>query len=371
LTGWLALLVLAIWAGMLVLRDGFWLEDQREDAVPFGLERWPSVVAVVPARDEAEVVGRAVANLVAQDYPGDFRIILVDDNSADGTASVARMAAKGDPRLTVLTGGPLPHGWTGKLWALSQGIEQAGAPDYLWLTDADIAHAPDTLRVLAGMAVPRQLALVSLMARLQCRTFSEKLLVPAFVLFFQMLFPFRAVNRPGRVAAAAGGCMFVDAAALAQAGGIGAVRGAIIDDCALGALLKRQGPIRLALTSRALSLRDYGRIGDIGAMISRSAYAQLRYSPLLLAGTLVGLALVFMLPPILALAGQPAAVVAWLLMALSFQPMLRFYGQSPLWGLALPLIAAIYGWYTFVSALQVWRGRGGQWKGRSQALLQP
>ncbi len=368
---WLALSVVVIWAGMLAFRDGFWLADQRDDTVPVDLARWPSVVAVVPARDEAAVVGRAVASLVAQDYPGEFRVILVDDNSDDGTAFVARIAADGDPRLTVLTGGPLPHGWTGKLWALSQGIEQAGSPDYLWLTDADIAHAPDTLRTLAGMAAPRQLALVSLMARLQCRTFAEKLLVPAFVLFFQMLFPFRAVNRPGRVAAAAGGCMFVDAAALARAGGIGAVRGAIIDDCALGELLKRQGPIRLALTRRSLSLRDYGRIGEIGAMISRSAYAQLRYSPLLLAGTLVGLTLVFLLPPLLTLAGQIGGVIAWLLMALSFQPMLRFYGQSPLWGIALPLIAAIYGWYTLVSALQVWRGRGGQWKGRSQALLQP
>ncbi len=364
--GALGLCLTLVWAGMLVLRDGWWRAGDCDDAVPVVPAHWPSVVAVVPARDEAEVVGAAVASLAAQDYPGSFRIIVVDDGSSDGTAGIARAA--GGERLTLLAGAALPNGWTGKLWALSQGIAAAGEPDYLWLTDADIAHAPDTLRMLAGAAEPRGLALVSLMARLRCETFAEKLLIPAFVYFFQMLFPFGAVNRPGRTAAAAGGCMFVRAPALAAAGGIARLRGAIIDDCALGALLKRQGPVRLALTDRSVSLRGYGGVGEIGAMISRSAYAQLGYSPLALAGALAGLLLVFVAPQVLALAGSWWGWAAWALMALSFQPMLRFYRRSPLWGVVLPVIALIYGWYTLVSALQVWQGRGGQWKGRMQAM---
>ncbi len=361
------MLLLAIWAGMLVFRDGFWRANERDDAVPLPLVEWPSVVAVVPARDEAEVVGQAIASLVAQDYPGAFRIVLVDDGSSDGTAAIARASAGASERLTVLDGAPLPRGWTGKLWAVQQGIAAAGAPDYLWLTDADIAHSPDTLRMLAGAAAPRQLALVSLMARLRCDSFAERLLVPAFVYFFQMLFPFAAVNRAGPTAAAAGGCMFVRGDALAAAGGIMAVRGAIIDDCALGVVLKRQGPVRLALTERSVSLRGYGGIPAIGAMIARSAYAQLGYSPRLLAGALAGLMFVFVLPPVLALDGDLAALAAWALMAVSFWPMLRFYGRSPLWGLALPVIALVYGWYTLMSAVQVWAGRGGLWKGRAQA----
>lgn len=371
MTGLWGAALAGVWLVMLYARDRYWRAEERDDPVPVPLAHWPSVVAVVPARDEAEVVGTAIASLVAQDYPGRFRIVLVDDGSSDGTADVARAAAGPGDRLTVLAGAPLPRGWTGKLWAVSQGIAAADAPDYLWLTDADIAHAPDTLRMLAGAAEPGGLVLVSLMARLRCMTFAEKLLVPAFVYFFQMLFPFRAVNRPGQTAAAAGGCMFVHAGALAAAGGIGAVRGAIIDDCALGALLKRQGPIRLALTDRSVSLRGYGGIAEIGAMISRSAYAQLGYSPLVLGGALAGLLLVFVAPPVLAVAGSLWGVAAWALMALSFQPMLNFYRRSPLWGPALPGIALFYAWYTLASALQVWRGRGGQWKGRSQALVQP
>ena len=364
---WLGVLLLALWAGMLLFRDGFWRANERDDAVPIELAAWPSVVAVVPARDEADVVGQAVASLVAQDYPGSFRVVLVDDGSSDGTAAIARASAGSSDRLTVLSGAPLPRGWTGKLWAVQQGIAAAGAPDYLWLTDADIAHSPDTLRMLAGAAAPRRLALVSLMARLRCDSFAERLLVPAFVYFFQMLFPFASVNRSGPTAAAAGGCMFVRADALAAAGGIMAVRGAIIDDCALGAVLKRQGPVRLALTDRSVSLRGYGGIPAIGAMISRSAYAQLNYSPLMLAGALVGLLLVFVLPPVMALRGDLAALVAWALMAASFQPMLAFYRRSPLWWFALPVIALVYGWYTLMSAVQVWAGRGGLWKGRAQA----
>lgn len=374
-------LALVVWAVLLFGRGGFWRTRERDDGPTSAPARWPSVVAVVPARDEAAVVARAVASLAAQDYPGDFRIVLVDDNSSDATAKVARTAfdaVLGNSRgftLDVVRGTPLAPGWTGKLWAVAQGIEHAGTPDLLLLTDADIEHAPDTVRSLAARAVEGSLVLTSLMARLRCTSFAERLLVPAFVYFFAMLFPFARVNRPGPVAAAAGGVMLVDRAALASAGGVAAVRGQIIDDCAMGALMKAQGSIRLMLTDRAHGLRDYPRVADIGAMIARSAYAQLGYSPLLLVGTLAGLALVFAVPPLLALFGggfgQAAGALAWLAMALSFQPMLRFYRRSPLWGLALPAIAAIYGWYTLVSALQVWRGAGGEWKGRSQVLVRP
>lgn len=361
--------VLAIWCGLLAANGGFWLTRERDTAALPAPAVWPEVVAVVPARDEADVIARSIGSLAAQDYPGPFRIVLVDDGSSDGTAALA--AASGGDRLTVLTGAPLARGWTGKLWAVCQGVAAAGAPHYLWLTDADIVHAPDTLRSLVARAEPNGLALVSLMAKLRCETMAERALVPAFVFFFEMLYPFSRVNRPGRTAAAAGGCMLVRRDALERAGGIPAIRDALIDDCALGARLKRQGPVWLGLTDRARSIRAYEDWGSIANMIARSAYAQLRYNPLLLLGTLLGLALVYFAPPLLALLGhgpaQGLGLAAWLLMAISFQPMLRFYRRSPLWGAALPLIAAFYAGCTFLSALRHWQGRGGMWKGRVQA----
>lgn len=364
----LALLTLVIWLYLLLGHGGFWLARERDAGRIEDCERWPTVVAIVPARDEADVIALSIGSLLAQDYPGPFRVILVDDGSRDGTATAA---GEGD-RLEIIAGAPLPPGWTGKLWAMAQGIERAGAPDYLWLTDADIAHAPDTLRALVAEAAPAGLVLTSRMARLRCDSFAERALIPAFIFFFQMLYPFAWVNRPAdRLAGAAGGCMLVSAPALAAAGGIAAIQGALIDDCALAALLKRRGPIRLALTDRSRSIRPYGGWREIGAMIARSAYAQLRYSPLLLAGALAGMALVYLAPPLLALLGdglaRAAGVAAWVLMALSFQPVLRFYRRSPLWGVALPLIAAFYAGCTMASALRVWQGKGGMWKGRAQA----
>ena len=362
--------VLVIWLGMLFGHGGYWRARERDTAdVPPDPAAWPDVTAIVPARDEAEVIARSIGSLLAQDYPGCFRILLVDDSSSDGTADIARWL--GDKRLDILSGAPLPAGWTGKLWAVSQGIAAAGEPDYLWLTDADIEHAPDTLRALVGRAEGRTLSLVSLMARLRCDTRAEHGLVPAFIYFFQMLYPFGRVNRPGGIAAAAGGCMLVRREALEQAGGIAAIRGALVDDCAFGALIKRQGPIWLGLTDRSRSIRPYPDLASIAAMISRSAYAQLGYSPWALAGTILGLALVFAAPPLLALFGggpdRIMGAVAWLLMALSFQPMLHFYRRSPLWGAALPAIAGFYAWCTLLSGWQHHRGRGGMWKGRSQA----
>jgi hopene-associated glycosyltransferase HpnB len=364
----------AAWVYLLLGRGFFWLARERDDAnLPPQPAAWPRVVAVVPARNEADVIERSIGSLIGQDYPGDFRVVLVDDASDDGTAP--RACGLPDPvaRLTVLTGRPLAKGWTGKLWAVSQGVEAAGAPDYLWITDADIAHAPVTLRGLVARAEAGRLTLVSLMARLQTGTWPERLLIPAFIFFFDMLFPFGTVNDPRqRLAAAAGGCMLVRREALAAAGGIAAIRGEIIDDCALGAKLKAQGPIWLGLTRTSTSLRPYLTLGEIGRMVSRSAYAQLRYSPWLLAGTVAGMLLVYAAAPVLAAVGDGWArwlgLAAWGLMAISFQPMLRYYRLSPLWGLALPLIGAIYTVFTVQSAVDVWRGRGGMWKGRAQAM---
>lgn len=376
----LGLLSLLIWLYLVLARGGFWLARERDDRdQPAEPAAWPSVTAVVPARDEADVIGRSIGSLLAQDYPGEFRVILVDDQSSDGTAEAAMAAARGagaESRLQVIKGAPLPAGWTGKLWALDQGVaraSEAAAPDYVWLTDADIGHAPDNLRNLVARAERGGLKLTALMVKLHCGPWPERLLIPAFVFFFQMLYPFAQVNDArNRIAAGAGGCMLARREALEAAGGIAAVRVEIIDDCALAARLKAQGPIWLGLGTLARSLRPYTTIGQIGRMVSRSAYAQLNYSPWLLAGTVLGMLLTYVAPPALTLFGHGLArwtgLAAWILMALSFQPMLRFYRRSPLWGPMLPVIGAIYTWFTLQSALDVWRGKGGMWKGRAQAL---
>jgi hopene-associated glycosyltransferase HpnB len=376
-------MVLAIWIYLLVGRGGFWLARERDATAAAGqgspLTSWPAIAAVIPARDEAECVGDTVASLLRQDYPGKFTVILVDDQSRDGTAEVARRAAAavgaGD-RLTVLSGRPLPAGWTGKLWAQNQGVEAAAAlprpPAYLLLTDADIAYAPDELRKLAARAQSGGYVLTSLMAKLRCESSAERMFIPAFIFFFQMLYPFAWASDPRRAtAAAAGGCMLVRRETLNAAGGMASIRGALIDDCALAKILKGHGAIWIGLTEGVRSLRAYPVLQDIRHMVSRTAYAQLRYSPLLLTGTVLGLAITYLAPVLLAALGGGIArslgVVAWLLMALAFQPILRFYRVSPLWGLALPAIAATYMAFTVDSAYQHARGRGGMWKGRSQA----
>jgi len=375
----LALLALGIWTYLLLGRGGFWRCAERDDRnAPAGdPARWPSVVAVVPARNEADVIARSVASLARQEYPGSFSVVLVDDNSDDGTLAQAReLAAKVAGRLAIVQGAPLPAGWTGKLWAVSQGIAHAeampSAPDYLLLTDADIGYQPRALLELVRRAEAGGLVLVSLMAKLRCRSLAERALIPAFIFFFQMLYPFGWVNRrSAKIAAAAGGCMLVQRAALTRAGGIASIRGALIDDCALAARLKQQGPIWLGLTERVQSLRPYPSFSDIRRMVSRSAYAQLRYSPWLLAGTVAALALAYLAAPLIALFGsgfaRGAAAAAWMLMAVAFWPTIRFYRLSPLWAPLLPAIAATYLEFTLDSAVQHPRGRGGLWKGRAQA----
>ena len=381
---WMALLgflPLAVWLFLLLGRDGFWRLDERDSKyLPPQPARWPSVVAVVPARNEADVIQRSLGSLLAQDYTGDFRVLLVDDQSEDGTGEIARALAR--DKLTILNGVPRPPGWTGKLWAMKQGADQAGllekqsGADFLWFTEADIAHAPDTLSSLVARAEWDGRVLVSLMARLSCKTPAEHFLIPAFVFFFDMLYPFAAVNDPGRTTAAAeGGCMLARTTALKAAGGIDAIRHNIIDDCALGRAMKAQGPIWLGLTDRSVSLRPYDHLGDIRKMVARSAYAQLGYSPLQLAGTVLGLGVVYIAPLMVTQFAdsyaQLAGALTWVIMALMFQPILRFYRQPFWWGLLLPLIGAFYAAFTLDSAIQHWLGRGGMWKGRAQAAVGP
>jgi hopene-associated glycosyltransferase HpnB len=375
----LGLVVLVLWLVLVFARGNFWLCRDCDDA--FALpspERWPPVVAVVPARDEADVIAASIGSLLAQDYPGDFHILLVDDQSSDGTGQAAKAcaAASAHPgRLSVIDGSAPPRGWAGKLWAVSQGIAHARkefAPKYFLLTDADIAHTPANLRALVCRAEQGGYGLVSLMALLRCESFAEKLLIPAFVYFFQMLYPFQWVSdRRNNTAAAAGGCMLARANLLQKAGGIEAIAGALIDDCALGARMKQVGPIWLGLTRRVVSLRPYPHFHDIRKMVVRSAYAQLRYSPLWLTGALFGMVLCYFAPLGLPAFGsgvaQACGLAAFVLMSVSFAPIQRFYGLSLFRSLTLPLIAALYMVYTLDSALQFWRGRGGMWKGRAQA----
>ena len=372
---------LLAWFYLVLLHGGFWLTREREEAhdpreSPAAFD-WPSVVAVVPARNEADVLPRSLASLAAQKYPGEFSVVLVDDQSSDGTAEVAqRIANDAGCKITVVSGVTLPSGWTGKVWAMHQGIavasEGVSAPQYFLLTDADIGYEPDVLMSLVQRASGENRVMTSVMAKLNCESFAEKALVPAFVFFFKMLYPFAWANRAiARTAAAAGGCMLVERLALERAGGIAAIRGALIDDCTLARNMKVQGPIWLGMSERVVSLRSYPKVEDIRRMVARSAYAQLHYSPLLLLGTIVGMSVIYLAPPFIFLAGSyPAwilSAVAYLLMALAFQPTLRFYHRSPLWGLALPLIAAAYLVFTLDSAYQHSAGRGGLWKGRVQA----
>jgi len=340
----------------------------------------PAVVAVIPARDEADVIGEAVASLLGQEYGGSLRVIVVDDGSSDGTAAVARDAAArlgAAARLTVLAAGPLPPGWSGKVWAMSRGATTAVAldPDFILFTDADILHAPRNVAALVAAAEAGRRDLVSYMVRLSTANFAERRLIPAFVFFFFKLYPPAWIASPhSRVAGAAGGCMLIRPAALARAGGLEAIRSEIIDDCALARAVKHSGgSVSLGLTRTACSARPYGSFPEIGRMISRTAFNQLRHSYLLLAGTLLGLVLTYLLPPLLVVCGAPTARVlafgAWTLMSLAYLPMIRFYGQSGLWCVNLPLVAAFYAGATLDSALRYRRGSGGRWKGRVQDRL--
>jgi hopene-associated glycosyltransferase HpnB len=371
---------LAAWLYLLLARGGFWRANIREETAPKAEpQEWPLVAAVIPARDEASIIGASLSSLLRQEYPNPLRVILVDDQSEDGTSAVARSAAEAlnaSNRLTILRGRPLPNGWTGKLWAMMQGVEEARSmpepPRYLLLADADISCDPSIVRRLVARAEAGSLVLTSLMVKLRCESFAERALIPAFVFFFQLLYPFAWVNRrKSSRAAAAGGCMLVRSDALEAAGGIEAIRSSLIDDCALGSSMKKQGPIWLGLTDSAHSLRPYPSLRDIWQMVARSAYDQLNYSPLFLVGTVLGMIVTYVMPPLIGVFGsgwaQAIGLTAWGLMTFAFFPIIRFYKIAPLWSAALPVIASLYMVFTIDSALQHWRGKGGLWKGRVQA----
>jgi hopene-associated glycosyltransferase HpnB len=380
-----ALIPLAIWLYLVFARGGFWqVESFEDDATSAGtLPAWPRVVAIVPARNEAETIAKTVASLSQQNYPGEFSIIVVDDHSSDDTASLALQAAEhsGAPnRIAVHPAAALPLGWTGKLWALDEGVRaaefgaaQQGAPEFFWFTDADIVHPPDTLRRLVTRAQHESLGLASLMVLLQAKTFPERLLIPPFLYFFLMLYPPRWISNPrNRTAGAAGGCILLRREALNAIGGLAAIRSEVIDDCALARSVKNTGAkICMGLTRSSISLRSYSSFHEIRDMIARTAFTQLRYSPFLLLGTLAGMLLTYVAPLALLFThnsiAQILSLATWLLMTISFWPTARFYRLSPLWAPLLPLAAIFYSYATWLSAARYWLGRGGQWKGRAQA----
>ena len=370
---------LLVWIYLILARGGFW--RMRTDRGPSVGQAVPvrKIAIIVPARDEAAVVAQAVQSLLRQTYPGPTHIFLVDDHSSDATAEIARQAAHdaGTPdRLSVVEAQALPGGWTGKLWAVSQGLQAATSfdADYYLLADADVVHQPDNLGGLVLRAESGNFDLVSLMVKLRCESLAERLLIPAFVFFFFKLYPPAWVARPGRrTAAAAGGCMLIRPAALARIGGIAAIRDQLIDDCALARAVKSGGRIWLGPTAGASSLRSYQSWSEIGRMISRTAFTQLRHSTLLLFAVFAGMTITYLAPPMLVGFGPllgpwaPAfGATAWLLQSIAYWPTLRLYGLSPMWAPLLPLGSLFYLGATILSAVQYWQGRGGQWKGRVQ-----
>ena len=336
-----------------------------------------TIAVIIPARNEADVIGRAVASLLQQTCAEQLHIFVVDDNSTDRTADVVRQMAERNEhgaRVSVVAGRPLPAGWTGKLWAVHQGIEHALAlsPSYLLLTDADIEHSPNNVARLVEIAETGSYDLASFMVKLQCRSLAEKMLIPAFVFFFFLLYPPKWIRDSRRkTAGAAGGCMLIRADALERAGGIAAIRHEIIDDCALARAVKRSGgKLWLGLTADTHSLRAYNSFAEIERMIARTAFNQLRHSAWLLLGTVVAMLLIFVLPLVMLAIGSVVirmiGAAAYLLECAGYLPMIRFYGLSPFWALTLPFSGVFYLAATIHSALKYWTGHGGEWKGRAQ-----
>jgi hopene-associated glycosyltransferase HpnB len=395
MTNVLGIIALAIWLHLFFGRGWFW-RVRKVDADHEGREslgEWPSVIAVVPARNEAETIGRVVTGLMEQDYPGTFSIVVVDDHSEDATATIAqRVAAEHNAgvRVRVVNASELPEGWTGKLWALNEGMSHGGgtqagmsnrgglsappaAAEFYWFTDADVSHAPNTLLRLVGRAERERLDLASLMVLLQAKTLPERALIPAFLYFFLMLYPPRWIaDEELGTAGAAGGCILLRREALARIGGFAAIRGDVIDDCALARAVKSSGGrVWMGLTRKSVSLRAYGTFGEVRDLIARTAFTQLRYSVPLLAATLLMMFLTYVAPVLLLFAhdatSQALGFAAWLLMTLSFLPTVRFYRLSAVWAPMLPLTAVFYTSATWLSAVRYWMGKGGLWKGRAQA----
>ncbi|CAD5982584.1 Glycosyl transferase, family 2 [Planktothrix tepida] len=408
----LTLLSLIIWIVLLMFRGQFWQADQRLLEVQKPLLNYPSVAIIVPARNEAELIKISLRSLLKQNYPGSFSIILVDDQSHDGTANIAEKTAQilnKTDQLKIIPSQPLPGGWTGKLWAMEQGVKYTqqliNPPDYILFTDADIEHSPNNLKQLVEKAETEQLQLVSLMVLLRCQSFWEKLLIPPFVFFFQKLYPFRWVNHPqSQLAAAAGGCILICREALTRIGGLQILKQALIDDCSLAQAVKliplthldeenfsplnqefsiksfifpftskAYYPIWLGLTETTQSLRPYPSLSSIWDMVARTAFSQLNFSIILLGLTLIGMILIYLMFPVGLIGGILhengliilVATLTGLLMEIAYYPTLKLYRLSPVWGLTLPFIGFLYALMTLDSALKYWRGKGGSWKGRT------
>jgi hopene-associated glycosyltransferase HpnB len=408
----IAAISLAVWLYLLLARGNFWnlhaFDD--DDATHPAPSNWPAVTAIIPARNEAESIAQTIASLSRQNYPGTFSIVVVDDHSEDATAKLAQQSANAEGKnlnatteVTILNAPPLQPGWTGKLSALNAGVLHAiregaasdvpqsdavntalasavSAPTYLWFTDADIIHSPDTLTRLVSRSEQHNLDLTSLMVLLSAQTFSERLLIPPFLFFFLMLYPPAKIANPkSKTAGAAGGCILLLRTALDRIGGLASIRSEVIDDCALARAIKnsalvgnvKRANIWMGLTRKSSSLRAYTTFTEIRDMIARTAFTQLRYSALLLIFTLIGLAALYFAPIALLFAHDTftrvVALATWLLMSLLFLPTVRFYRISTHWAATLPAAAAFYAAATFVSATRYWTNRGAQWKGRSQA----
>jgi hopene-associated glycosyltransferase HpnB len=389
----------AVWAYLFFGRGAFWRPrkfDGDANDIPLPA-RLPRIQVIIPARNEAKAIGVTISALLQQEYPGELRIAVVDDHSSDSTAEVARAAAassRREERITILSAPPLDPGWTGKLWALQHGVRTAPlaaeaanlaanepraarvgstVPDFYWFSDADIEHAPDTLRRLIARAERDRLDLVSLMVLLRSRTFPEKALIPPFLYFFLQLYPpLWIADTRSRTAGAAGGCLLIRRECLERIGGLAAIRDAVIDDCALARAVKSSGGrIWMGITRASVSLRDYHHFAEIRDMIARTAFTQLRYSPGVLFFAFAGLLLTYIAPVLLVIAGRgwPRALgaLAWLMMSLTFLPIVRYYRLSLAWAVSLPAAAVFYTYATLLSAVRFWLGRGGQWKGRTQA----
>jgi hopene-associated glycosyltransferase HpnB len=376
----LSITSLLIWVVLTFFHGAFWqLHAFNDDRIPAQqLPVWPAVAAIVPARNEAATIERTIESMLLQDYPGKFRLVVVDDHSEDGTAELARRTAErmeALQRVTIVVAKELQKGWTGKLWALQQGVEEVSkdSVEYFWFTDGDIVHTPDTLRRLVSRSDGHKLDLTSLMVLLQAKSFAERLLMPAFLYFFLKLYPPRWIADPKcRTAGAAGGCILLRRTALECIGGVAAIRSEVIDDCALARAVKKTGgPIWMGLTRKSVSLRSYDSFGEIRDLITRTAFTQLGYSSALLIGTLLGMLVTYVASVILTFSGQTMvwrlSLTAWALMAFTYLPTVRFYGLSPLWAPLLPVAAVFYSYATWLSAVRYWLGRGGQWKGRAQA----
>jgi len=376
----LGIVTLAIWLHLFFGRGWFWRvknlvadTDRAKPQVVF-----PKIIAVVPARNEAATIGKVVTSLVNQDYPGAFSIVVVDDHSEDATAAIASRVSRehgAEENVRVVAASALPAGWTGKLWALNEGVVTTAAEGhaFYWFTDADITHAPGTLRRLVDRAEQNNLGLASFMVLLQAQLLPERALIPAFLYFFLMLYPPQWIaDEDLSTAGAAGGCILLRREALDRIGGLATIRGEVIDDCALARAVKESGGrVWMGLTRESASLRAYGTFGEIRDLIARTAFTQLRYSTLFLAGTLAGMFLTYLAPVMLLFVHDSTArllgLLAWLLMTLSFLPTVRFYRLSAAWAPLLPLTALFYSYSTWLSAARYWMGRGGFWKGRAQA----